>query len=264
MSADDTPKGEERRVELARGAAIDGAPIAYVIVLAAVVAVLSFIPIPISAVLGLGGTFPLSQAIYPLVGFILGPWAGALAAGVGRLIGVFIAPHTASTGLLSTVVAVVTAWAGGILVQRKRNEWLFACMWILFLLAFIAYVGRGLAIDVDPGLALRSTFINWFSLILWLLPTRNLARAWIANENAAKLAAGLAVATWVVNTSSFLVANALFYNLLFRWPAIQWQALTLLAPIEHLFRVVVGTVIGVGVILGLRAIGLVKPEKAGY
>ena len=263
MTTNNTPKGEERKVVLMGGAAIDGAPIAYVIVLAAVVAVLSFIPIPVSAVLGLGGTFPLSQAVYPLVGFLLGPWAGALAAGVGRVIGVFIAPHTASAGLLSTVVAVVTAWAGGILVQKKR-AWLFIIMWIVFLLAFAAYVGGGLNADVNLSLALESTFINWTALVLWLLPTRRLARSWIADENPVKLGAGLALGTWIVNTSSFLVANALFYNLLFRWPAVQWQALIVIAPVEHLFRVAVGTVIGVGVILGVRAIGLVKPAKAGY
>ena len=264
MAANMPPRGEERRVTRVGGAAIDGAPIAYVTVLAAVIAVLSFVPIPVSSVLGLGGTFPLSQAIYPLVGFLLGPWAGAVAAGVGRVIGVFIAPHTASSGLLSAVVAAVTAWAGGILVQRRNSTWLFPAMMALFLVAFVAYVGRGMALGVGMALALGSTFVNWLSLFLWILPTRALARDGIASEEPANLAIGLALGSWITNTSSYLVANALFYNLLFQWPAIQWQALTIVAPLEHAFRVVVGTVIGVGVIMGLRAVGLVKPARAGY
>jgi hypothetical protein len=35
-------------------------------------------------------------------------------------------------------------------------------------------------------------------------------------------------------------------------------------PFENLIRSVVGTIIGIGVISGLRAIGLVKPREAIY
>ena len=73
MTADGTPKGEERRVERVGGVTIGGAPIAYIIVWAAIVFGLSFVPLPISLVLGIGGTFPLSQTVYPVLGFILGP-----------------------------------------------------------------------------------------------------------------------------------------------------------------------------------------------
>ena len=73
MTADGTPKGEEREVERVSGVTVDGAPIAYIIVWAAIVFGLSFVPLPISMVLGIGGTFPLSQTVYPVLGFILGP-----------------------------------------------------------------------------------------------------------------------------------------------------------------------------------------------
>ena len=65
------PAGEEREVKFLGGVAIDGAPIAYIVVLAAVVAALSFIPF--SVILASGGSFPMSQGIYGLVGWILGP-----------------------------------------------------------------------------------------------------------------------------------------------------------------------------------------------
>jgi hypothetical protein len=35
-------------------------------------------------------------------------------------------------------------------------------------------------------------------------------------------------------------------------------------PVENIFRCLIGTVIGTGVIAGMRAIGVVKPEKAIY
>jgi hypothetical protein len=262
MTSNQGPKGEERKVQWTGGPAIAGAPVAYIVVLASVVAVLAYVPIPVSAILGIGGSFPMSQAVYPLVGFILGPWAGALAAGIGRLIGVFLAPHTASTGLLSTVVAMVTAGSAGLLVQRRGRSWVLAVA--VFVLAALAYIGRGMTVDVDLALGLQSTWVNLLGIVLWLLPTRLLARDWIGDARPTRLAAGLALGSWIVNTASFIVPNALMYNLLFRWPAAQWRLLTVVSPLEHVFRTVVGTVVGTGVILGLRAIGAVRPRDAGY
>ena len=261
MTPGEEPRGEERRVEQIRGVEIDGAPIAYIIVWSAVLAVLSFVPIPVSAVLGIGGTFPMSQAVYALVGVILGPSAGALAAGIGRSIGIFTAPHTATAGLPSVVIAAVWAAAGGILVEKKGRTWLLAL--VVFALAYIGYVGRALTRDVDLGLALQATITNLSGLILWTLPTRILARDWIAEKNSVRLAAGLALGCWIVNTCSHTFANALLYYIN-PWPANIWRILVPIIPAEQAFRVVVGTIIGVGVITGLRAIGLVKPDKAGY
>lgn len=50
-------------MEAVSSAAIDGAPIAYIVVLAAIVTTLSFIPF--SIVLASGGSMPLSQAVFP-------------------------------------------------------------------------------------------------------------------------------------------------------------------------------------------------------
>jgi hypothetical protein len=261
VAATKEPLGEERFVEQVGGAAIGGAPIAYIIVWGAALAVLSFVPIPVSAVLGIGGTFPMSQALYALVGFVLGPWAGALAAGIGRLIGIFTAPHTAAAGIPSVIVAIVWAAAGGVLVQRKSRTWPAALA--VFVLAYVAYVGRALTIDVSPTLALQATITNLSGIILWLLPVRILAREWIADNSAAKLAAGLALGCWIVNTCGHTVANALMYYIN-PWPANIWRILIPIIPAEQLFRTVVGAIVGTGVIAGLRAIGLTKPALAGY
>ena len=103
------PSGEERSVKFLGGAAIDGAPVAYIVVLAAVVTALAFIPF--SVVLASGGSFPMSQGIFGLIGWVLGPIAGAVASGIGTLIGVFVAPHTAGVWPVSVYGAVVTSFA---------------------------------------------------------------------------------------------------------------------------------------------------------
>jgi len=253
------PSGKEREVRFLGGATIDGAPVAYVVVMAAVVTVLSFVPF--SVVFAAGGSFPLSQAVYALVGIILGPWAGALAAGVGRLIAIFAAPHTASVGFPSVLFAVVWAAAGGILVEKKGRNWLYG--WLVFLAAYAFYVGRALTIDVSLSLAVQATLVNLLGLILWILPTRALARRWIADANLGWVAAGLFLGCLMVNANAHTFANAWVYYTL-GWPAKIWVVLIPIIPVEQFFRTVVGTVIGVGVIAGLRAVGLKKPAKAGY
>ena len=53
------PGGEERKVQFLGGASIDGTPVAYIVVMAAVVAALSFIPF--SIVMASGGSFPMKS-----------------------------------------------------------------------------------------------------------------------------------------------------------------------------------------------------------
>jgi hypothetical protein len=254
------PVGEERQVRLLSGPTIDGAPVAYVVVMAAVVTVLSFVPF--SLVFGFGGAFPLSQAIYALVGIILGPWAGALAAGVGRLIGVFVAPYTAGTGLPTVLVAMVWAAAGGVLVEKKGRNWLYA--FAFFVAVYLVYVGRAVTRDVSVPLALENTAVALLGLVLWLLPTRGLARRWIAQSNMGRVTAGLFLGCLIVNANGLNFGSAWSYLLINPWPAATWAVLAVAIPLEQLGRAVVGTIIGVGVIAGLRAIGLKRPAKAGF
>jgi len=97
--------GEERQIKRVSGAAIDGAPITYVIALAAVVAALA--AVPLSIVIGTGKSFPLSQAIYPLAGWLLGPVAGGVADGVGALVGTWLFPQT-TTVPVATIFGIRT------------------------------------------------------------------------------------------------------------------------------------------------------------
>jgi predicted membrane protein len=103
---------------------IDGAPIAYIIMLAGVVTGLAFVPL--SVVLGSGKSFPMSQGIYPLVGWILGPIAGAIASAIGASLGIFIAPHTTTVPIATVLGALMGSFAAGTMVHtgRRKNWWI--------------------------------------------------------------------------------------------------------------------------------------------
>ena len=257
-----TPSGQERKVEFLGGAAIDGAPVAYIVVLAAVVAALAFIPF--SVILASGGSFPMSEGIYPLVGWILGPIAGAVATAIGRLVGVFLAPHTAGVPAVSIWAAAIGSFAAGSMVlgQKRSNWWI--PLTVLFVIEFLLFAGRAMVQNgVSLYAAIAGSFLDWSGIVLFALPTRTLFARWINGKNIGMVAVGLFCGTWMIAGVSH-VSAAVFTYFMFNWPQEVWVTLIPLIPFENLMRCLIGTVIGTGVIAGLRAIGLVKPTEALY
>ena len=258
----EAPAGQEREVKFLGGAAIDGAPIAYIVVLAAVVTALAFIPF--SVILASGGSFPMSQGIYALVGWLLGPIAGAIASVIGALVGVFLAPHTAGVPAVSLIWAAVASFsAGAMVIRNERTRW-WIPLAVLFVIAYLLFVGRAI-VQNGVGLwpAIAGSFLDWSAIILWILPTRTLFARWINDKSLVKTAAGLFLGTWMISGVAHVVASCITY-FMFNWPEEVWTMLIPIIPFENLMRCLIGTVIGTGVIAGLRAIGLVKPTWAIY
>jgi len=257
------PRGTERIIVNNKSAAIDGAPIAYIVVLASVVTALAFIPF--SIVLGLGGSFPMSQGVFGLLGWVLGPVAGAIASGVGALIGVFAAPYNTGVWFVTVLGGIVASFAAGTMktVNNKRKNWWMGVT-VVAVIAMVIYLGRALFIN---GIALQwvilASFVNWSSLLLFVLPTRTLVTRWIGSKNIGLMALGLALGTWVSFGIAHTVQNAIVYSM-FNWPEEVWVMLSTVIPFEFLSRAAIAAVIGTGVIVGLRAIGLVKPTEAIY
>ena len=257
------PVGEERKVTFLGGAALDGAPVAYVITLATVVLALSFFPM--SAILGLGGSFPMSQGILGLVGWVLGPLAGAAASGIGALIGIFLAPHTAGPVPFIRVAGSLFASfaAGSMVLGAYRKNWWIAPL-LLTVVAFVYFIYRALVINrIGIWPVVAGSFVNWSSLLLFALPTRTLLARWIRGPNWGTTLAALAVGTWMIFGLTHTLSAAVTYHM-FNWPEEVWIALIPTIPFENILRAAIGVVIGGGVIAGLRSLGLVKPENAIY
>jgi hypothetical protein len=256
------PKGQEREVKFLGGAAIDGAPVAYIVVLAAVAAALCFLPF--SVILASGGSFPVSDGVFPLIGWILGPIAGAVAAAIGRTIGVFLAPHTAGVPAVSIWAAAVSSFAAGLMVLggKRKGWWLPAA--VFFAIEWLLFAGRAMVVNgVSPYAAIAGSFLDWSGVLLFALPTRTLFAKWINSKNLGQTALGLFLGTWMV-AGVMHVSAAVFTYFMYNWPEEVWVMLIPIIPVENIFRCIIGTVIGTGVIAGLRAIGLAKPTEAIY
>lgn len=263
MTENHIPEGSEREVKTIGGAAIDSTPIAYIIVLAAVVTVLAFIPF--SIVLGSGKGIPLSQSIYPLLGWILGSLAGALASGIGTFIGIFLAPHTAgSVPAVAIWGAVIASFAAGAMGTNRSRQFWYLGLTVLFVLELVTYAYLAIARNAIPvNTFILGAFIDWSGLLLFALPTRTLFTNLISSDNLVKVAIGIFAGTWTVCGLAHL-SQVPFTYYLFNWPEPIWNALIPIVPVENAMRGLSGAVIGTGVISGLRAINLVKPKEAIY
>lgn len=260
MSDQAPERGRERKVQFLGGAQLDGAPVAFIIVLAAVVTALSFIPF--SIVVGTGGSFPMSHAVMTLVAFILGPIAGLVSVLIGALIGMFVAPYTASVPILSIATAVTAGFAGGTFISKERSKWWIPTV-IVIILVYVVYFIKAMANGVQLWAFLAESFINWSAILLFILPTRQLIARWIKDTSIVKLAVAMFLGTWIIMGFAHLVPTAIAY-FMFGWPNETFVTLIPIVPVQHLIRSVGGMIIGTGVILGLRAIGLVKPKWAIY
>jgi hypothetical protein len=256
------PAGEERRVVRHAGPTLDGAPISYVVTAAAFVVVLAFVPL--SIVIASGASFPLSQSVYPLVGWLLGPVAGMAADAIGATGGVILAPHTTTQPLATVLGAALGGLTAGVMRHDGRRRWWWLPLLLLFVAAYLLY---GVRAVVQNGAAwdavLLGSVIDWSALLLFALPTRRLVGRWLRADDLKRLGAALFLGTWIVAGLTHLITAAVVYYVL-NWPNEIWWVIAPLAPLEHLIRSLVGAIIGTGVISGLRATGLVKPEHALY
>jgi len=262
MNQDQIPEGMEREVKTIGGAAIDGAAIAYIIVLAAVVTVLAFIPF--SIVLGSGKGIPLSQSVYPLMGWLLGPIAGALASAIGTLIGALLAPYTAGVPAIAVWGAMIASFAAGAMVIGGRRKYWYLGLTLLFVIELAAYAYLAIARNRIPvNIFIAGAFIDWSAILLYALPTRTLFVRLIGSNNFVKVAIGIFGGTWTICGLAHL-SQVPFTYYLFNWPEPIWTALIPVIPLENALRGLAGAVIGAGVISGLKAINLVKPKEAIY
>lgn len=254
------PLGEERDIVPSSNTAIDGASVALIVVLAAVVAALSFIPF--SVMLGTAGSIEVSEGIYPLVGWILGPIAGALASGLGRLVGVLLAPHTAGVPFVSVTGAMIGSFAAGLMVLEGKRRYWWIWLTLYLVVAYLLYAGRAV-VQNGVGLwpAIGASFLNWSGILLYALPTRRWITRWLKSRQIGLLAAGLFLGTWMISGITH-VNSAMITYFMYNWPEEVWLILIPVIPVENLLRCLIGAVIGTGVIVGLRSIGIVKPREA--
>lgn len=255
------PRGAKREVSGLGGVTIGGAPISYVAIMAAIVAVLAFVPASV-VIGGMGGGWPLHDAIHPLIGLLLGPIAGPIASVIGMLIGNAIAPYT-NLGPWSPLMGLMSAFSVGMVAQRGKMYWLIP--WLITLVLHIAYYFLAVNYGISSGLWFSNVFTVTVALILIAIPqVRNWAVQTIQDS---QVSWQMGVALFIVFFFGSTAGMQAIWTPGFAtnpWPAEVWPPLVVIILAERVVFTLVGVLVGLGVIAALRRSSFVKPKMAGY
>lgn len=247
---------------------IFGTPIAWVAVYGALVGVTSLVPVLPYA--GGGGFWPLATPLAGIAPLLLGPVGGIVAAIVGGIIGMFIAPPAYPLGIVdATLVVVLPAIFVGLAMNMKKAKWIFLgwqiLMTALFFGALFFYPGVS---GGWPPVPTSSFFLA--SLYYWLLPIVVLLSPlgtkyiydWSRSTNARQRSIGIFLGSWMAMNAWYISPSYWLYWILFAFPSpllylMAWGIYTWYMP---LFAILM-TLIAVPITEALRRSGMAKPPN---
>lgn len=221
---------------------------AIIAVWAALIAVASLLP-AFPLIGGTGGTFSLGNAILPLSGILFGPWAGAIAAGVGGFLGQLLAPSTVIFGPLQFVLSIISAMAAGFAMEKKWI-WPLVAMVLLTVLFWI----------IPPGNEAPLLPVVYIPAYLGILLGWFVFRNWISSPNRAKLFVAV-FCCMIAGTQVNQAGGNIWALFSFALPKALWYSVIPIAPVERILFALAGTIIGVPLLIGLPKISIpVGPE----
>jgi len=214
--------------------------------------------LPTIPIMGTGGSFSLSSALYPLSGIFFGPIAGSICSAAGGFVGSLIAPHTAWLGLGTFAIGMTTAFTSGC-ISWGRGAPVSVNVNGSFVIngAIIVYViGAALWFTQEIG---RSILL--FPLVYYGLGFIALVTGIIFSKKmfASAKKVLLFPAVWISAFGGMIGGGAIgnFLSLvLYKQPKEIWAALTVAAPIERAIFAAGAAIIGVPLLLGMKKTGI--------
>jgi len=247
---------------------IGGTPIAWIAVYGALVGVTSLVPILPYA--GGGGFWPLATPLACIAPLILGPAGGIIAAFVGGIIGMFIAPPAFPLGIIDAVsVVVLPAIFVALALNMKKAKWIFLAWQVIITAIFfvVMFVYPGVS-GGWPPIATSSYFLA--TLYYWLLPIIVLLSPigtkyiyeWTRSAQAKQRSIGVFLGSWMAMNAWFLSPSFWVYWILFAYPSpllylMAWGIYTWYMPIIA----IIITLITVPITEALRRSGMARPQN---
>lgn len=215
---------------------------AIIAVWAALIAVATLLPA--FPIIGTGATLNIGASLVPIAGILFGPWAGAIAAGIGAFIGQLIAPHTVLFGPLQFIISIFGAAAAGLAMQRKWF-WPFLIILALGLAWYLFPLGRqAWATPLLYLVGFIAIAVGW----IW-------GKDWLTSNNRAKMFAGFLC----TSAAGIIVTQAignLWALVMFALPPAIWFSVLAIAPIERILFSVAAAVVGTPLLIGLPKISI--------
>ena len=231
---------------------------------AATYGVLRSVPISVM-ILGSGRVLTSSEFVAPLLGIILGPYAGSLAAVVGTFLGIALTGRMNFFGL-DFLPVMVNALVLGFLMRKR---WLFSALLYSALLAlFFLHPLTLHFISVPlPNGAVELPFV-WLHIVVWLLLLSPLSRKsveWISGQTVSKAAGAVFLLALIGTAAQHLTGTLLFASLAVPLMGITpqtltagWVAVFYVYPVERLIIVLAATVVNIAVVRALKVTGFLR------
>jgi hypothetical protein len=156
---------------------------------------------------------------------VLGPWAGTIAAFVGGLVGMFIAPGAFPLGLLDVILSgAIFGLSAGLMTKKWR--WLFLGWWIINLAMVFLYPFRvpgaagGFAAPEELGYTLSWTYVL-LAFIVWVVLgplTTDLLSKWARRGSSRVMQVVSLLLIAYIARSSIQPMWSLPYAHIFQWP----------------------------------------------
>ncbi|MCK5628166.1 ECF transporter S component [Candidatus Bathyarchaeota archaeon] len=222
--------------------------------------------IPTFPVIGVAGSFALSDIIAPLFGIILGPYAGGLSVILGTFLAMALGRPPVFMGL-DFLPATVNAVALGLLIKRK---WSYVILLnIALLAAFLLNPLTSVFVEITLGNVSFSFPFAWLHIVAFVVlvsPLGRKAADWIENFKASSVAWGLGILAFVGTMMQHLMGNVLFEVILNQLPLLLgqepiipteaysgiWTVIFFVYPVERMILVLLSVLIGVPLLLVLR------------
>jgi len=215
---------------------------------------------PLAPMIGVvGKSITMAAVMAPLVGVLLGPYLGAVTAGLGGIVGASLA-QGGSFNPISFLPGTAAAFCAGLLYHRKERACIL--LYAVFLLALIFYPPVG-PFWLYPSFA-------WFQLaglLILVSPLRSKAIDFArSQQSSTKLLLGISVICFIATMFAHVVGCLVFE--ITGWPLVfpqldfwqsTWRFLTFVYPIERIVITALATLIGLPLIKTFEAIRF-KPK----
>jgi len=216
--------------------------------------------VPFSVFIGPSGrVLTTSEFFAPLLGVVLGPYAGSLAAVVGTFVGIVITSRMNFFGL-DFLTVMMNALVLGLIMRRKWiiSVLLYAALLVLFFvhpstLHFVSVATPNGRVEVP---------YPWLHIVAWLLLVSPLGRKsaqWISDPAASRVGCAACLLALIGTTAQNLTGNLLFASMAVPLMGMTpeslratWLITFYVYPIERLFVVLAATTLTVVVVRALK------------
>jgi len=200
---------------------------------------------PLFYIFGAYGQFMTAALlIAPIIGIALGPVGGTLAITIGGIAGMSLTGNM-PMGIFSFLPGTFNALCIGL---AFRGKWyVSAAIFAVFIVAFASLP--------SIGAAKYYVWFDAFGLLILLSPASTLAVEYAKSTDPQKIVLGVGILAFIGVLIDHIVGSLVF-QLLTPLPQSIWETVAFIYPIERVLVTIVATIIGTGIIRGVRASGL--------